>query len=113
MHDGLTDAGDLEALWGRLDREVEAMRNSGVQLARNEAEYRKALRVLVLSERQKGTPVTVISDICRGEPRIASLREARDCSEAIYRASQEAINVLKLRIRVLDAQMGREWGQAR
>ncbi len=33
----------------------------------------------------------------------------RDCSEAIYKASQEAINVIKLRIRMVDAQITRIW----
>ena len=48
-------------------------------------------------------------DLCRGREDIAALRCQRDCSEAIYRASQEAINVLKLRIRMVDAQMTRIW----
>ena len=32
-----------------------------------------------------------------------------DASEAIYKASQEAINVIKLRIRMVDAQITRIW----
>lgn len=112
MTDGAADYATLDGLLRDLGGEVDAMRRAGCQLAENEAEYRMALRRLILAERDRGTPVTVISDICRGDPGIADLRRARDCSEALYRASQEAINVLKLRVRVVDAQIAREWGRA-
>ena len=98
--DGLTEA---------LMRELEVCRTSGCQYAENEAEYRKALRVAILEERDKGTPVTITGDLCRGREDIAELKRLRDCSEAIYRASQEAINVYKLRLRMLDAEMSRVW----
>lgn len=98
--DGLTDA---------LMRELETVRTSGCQYAENEAAYRKALRVEILRERDKGTPVTVIADLCRGLPRIANLKCRRDCSEAIYKASQEAVNVYKLRMRMVNDQLARVW----
>ena len=80
-----------------------------VDVKQNEAEYRKALRIAILNERQKGTPVTIIGDVCRGQEQIAEAKRRRDCSEAIYKASQEAINVIKLRIRMVDAQITRIW----
>lgn len=55
----------------------------------------------ILEERQKGTAVTITSDLCSPD---AELKRPGDCSEAIYKASQEAINVYKLRIRMVDAQ---------
>lgn len=96
-------------LFDRLMDELQALRNSGSQYAENEAEYRKALRIAILNERQKGTPVTIIGDVCRGKEQIAEAKRRRDCSEAIYKASQEAINVIKLRIRMVDAQITRIW----
>lgn len=99
----------LDELTDRLERELETCRTSGCALARNEREYRTALRLAILEERRKGTPVTVTGDLCRGREDIAALRCQRDCSEAIYRASQEAINVIKLRIRMVDAQIARVW----
>lgn len=92
-----------------MHRELENMRNSGIQLAQNEAEYRRALSVEILMERSNGTPVTVISDICRGKEHIAELRQARDCAEAVYKASQEAVNVYKLEYRTLDNEIQRIW----
>lgn len=99
----------LDELTDMTMEELAACRTAGCQYAENEAEYRKALRVAILEERDKGTPATITSDLCRGRPDIAELKRLRDCSEAIYKSSQEAINVYKLRIRMIDAQIARIW----
>jgi hypothetical protein len=106
MQELIQEMNELSAL---LDKELDACKLAGVQYAENESRYRMALRVEILRERANGTPVTIIGDVCRGKPEIAELKRFRDSSEAIYKASQEAINVYKLRIRVIDAQMSREW----
>ena len=99
----------LDELTDMLMEELATCRTAECQYAENEAKYRKALRVAILEERDKGTPATITSDLCRGRPDIAELKRLRDCSEAIYKSSQEAINVYKLRIRMLDAQIARIW----
>lgn len=99
----------LDELTDLLMSELEVCRTSGCQYAENEAEYRKALRLAILEERREGTPVTLTSDLCRGRPDIAERKRLRDCSEAIYKASQEAINVYKLRIRMINEQITRIW----
>lgn len=103
--------GRIEELCDLNERRVQDLRSTGVKYAENEAEYRSALRVAILQERSRGTPVTIIGDLVRGDPRIAELRVNRDASEAVYKSIQEEINVNKLRIRVLDNQLAREWGQ--
>ena len=95
--------GEREQLFDQLMQELEALRRTGQQYAENEAEYRKALRIAILEERSKGTPVTVISDLCRGRPDIAEKKQLRDCAEALYKASSEAIMAIKLRIKTVDA----------
>lgn len=95
---------ELESL---LMDELKTCRQSGIQLAENEAEYRKKLRIEILHERDKGTPVTIIGDVCRGKDEIADLKRARDAAEAIYKSSQEAINVYKLRLRFIKDEMPR------
>lgn len=102
----------IQELCDLNEERIQTMRSSGVQLAENEAEYRKALRLEILKERAKGTPVTIIGDLVRGLPHISDLRLKRDAAEAVYRSIQEEVNVNKLRIRVLDNQLGREWSQA-
>ena len=82
--------GEREQLFDQLMQELEALRRTGQQYAENEAEYRKALRIAILEERSKGTPVTVISDLCRGREDIAELKQRRDCAEALYKASSRS-----------------------
>lgn len=66
----------------------------------------------MLLERDKGTPVSILSDICRGSREIAAKKMQRDIAEAVYKASMEACNVYKLQIRVLENQIDREWNRA-
>ena len=99
----------VDELYDLLVAELRACRQACCQYAENEAEYRKSLRLAILDERQRGTPVTIIGDLCRGREDIAELKASRDRSEALYKASQEAINVYKLRMRMLNDEIGRVW----
>lgn len=101
--------GQREQLFDRLMSELEALRRTGQQYAENESEYRKLLRIAILEERDLGTPVTIIGDVCRGREDIAESKRLRDCAEALYKASGEAIMALKLRIKTVDADIQREW----
>lgn len=92
-----------------LDAAIRELGIRGRAYAQAEKDYRVAMARKILEERDKGTPVTIISDICRGHPEIAKLRFERDCAEVVYKSALEAINAMKLQIRVLDAQVGREW----
>ena len=83
--------------------------NRGRVLAAAEREYRVALAKKILQERDSGTPVTIISDICRGSQEIAELKFKRDCAEVVYKSALEAVNGYKLQIKVLENQIDREW----
>lgn len=95
-----------------LDSAIRELGTRGRAYAQAEHDYRVALSKKVLTERDKGTPVTIISDVCRGDREIAKLRFERDVAETVYDAAKEAINGYKLQIRILDAQIEREWGHA-
>lgn len=95
-----------------LDAAIRALGKRGQAYAEAESNYRMALTKAILEERANGTPVTVISDICRGKPEIAKLRFERDCAEVVYKSAMEAINSYKLQIRIMDAQVEREWHSA-
>ena len=82
----------------------------GEAYAKAEREYRVALQQEILKQRDVGTPVTIISDICRGTPAIAQKKFERDVAEISYKSALEAINVYKLQIRLLESQISREWG---
>jgi hypothetical protein len=81
----------------------------GKAYAQAERDYKVALARKMMEEREKGTPVTIISDICKGDSEIARLRFERDCSEVVYKSAIEAIQSIKLQIRILDAQIEREF----
>lgn len=95
-----------------LDKAISQLVPKGRERAQTERDYRVALRKKILSERAQGTPVTIISDVCRGDPEIAGLRFEKDMAETMYDAVKEAINGYKLQIRILDAQIEREWGRS-
>ena len=92
-----------------LDAAIRELGKRGEVYASAERDYRMKLAEKVLIEREKGTPVTIISDICRGSKEIALLRFKRDCADIVYKSAFEAINSYKLQIRILDAQIEREW----
>ena len=102
-----------EEIIGLLMEELATCRQSGIKYAENEAEYRKALRIAILNERAIGTPVTITGDLCRGREDIADMKLSRDSAEAVYKSSQEYINVLKLRLRIVEADIEREWSSGR
>ena len=56
--------------------------------------------------------VGMISMTVYGIPEVAELRFKRDCCEAVYKANVEAIQAIKLEIRIINEQLSREWGQA-
>lgn len=92
-----------------LDKALALFGKRGRESAEAERQYRIALAKKILIERDKGTPVSIISDICRGEPEIAKLKFERDVADTMYKSAGEAINVFKLNIKVLEAQIDREW----
>lgn len=97
----------------QLDVSVKQLRKSGSDLAEAEQKYKICLREEALKLRaEKNMPVTLINQIIYGVPEVARLRFNRDVKEAIYQANQESINSTKLKLRILENQLSREWGQA-
>lgn len=101
--------GEIKMKITLLDAAITQLGKRGAACAEAEREYKIALAKKILEEREKGTPATIISDVCRGSPEIAKLRFERDCAEVVYKSALEAINSYKLQIRILDNQIQREW----
>ena len=59
--------------------------------------------------KDEGYAITLAGDIARGKPEIAKLKFQEISKEAIYKANQESINVLKLQIKIIQNQMDKEW----
>ena len=77
--------------------------------AEAERAYKIKLREVCLKLKGEGMAIGMISLTCYGVPEIAELRFKRDVAETVYKANQEAINSIKLQLRLLDNQVSREW----
>ena len=97
----------------KLEYSVKQLRVNGTALAEAERNYKVLLRQEVLKLRDEGHAVGVIEKICYGIPSVAEARFQRDVAEATYTANQEAINSLKLQIRIIESQLSREWSVAK
>ena len=95
-----------------LTRSIKVLKNNGQKLAEAERDYKIILRQEALKLRANDMPVTLINQIVYGIPEVADKRLQRDVAEATYTANQEHINVTKLKLRILENQLSREWGNA-
>ena len=104
---------EIEALMEELSQSIKLLRKNGTALAEAEREYKLSLRQEALMLRTaEGMPVTLINQVIYGVPEVADKRFKRDVMEATYTANQEHINVTKLKLRILENQLAREWGNA-
>ncbi len=95
-----------------LTRSIKVLKNNGQKLAEAERDYKIILRQEALKLRANDMPVTLINQIVYGIPEVADKRLQRDVAEATYTANQEHINVTKLKLRILENQLAREWTNA-
>ena len=97
-----------------LNISIQSLRKTGSEFAEAEKDYKIKLREEALKLRaEKGMPVTLIQQVVYGVPEVAQKRYMRDVKEAVYQANQEAINSIKLQIRVIENQLNREWGASK
>lgn len=102
---------ELQAKTNQLDASIKMLRKSGTEYAQAERDYKVLLRTEVLKLRDQGTAIGVIDKTCYGIPSVAEARFKRDCAEAVYKANLEAINSIKLQMRLIESQIQREWGR--
>lgn len=103
---------ELQAKTRQLDKSVKMLRQTGSDYAQAERDYKVHLRTECLKLRDDGMAIGMIDKTCYGIPSVAELRFKRDCAKAVYQANLEAINSTKLQIRIINEQLGREWGQS-
>jgi hypothetical protein len=101
---------ELQTKINELNVSLKKLRETGTSYAESERDYKIVLRKEALKLRsEKEMPVTLIQQVVYGVPEVAEKRFKRDVAEAIYKANLEAINTLKLQIRILENQLDREW----
>ena len=103
-------------LWQEIEQKrkelnvcIREMRKSGTAYAEAEREYKVKLREWCLKLRSQGMPIGLIDKTCYGIPEVADLRFNRDVAETVWKANQEAVNSIKLQLRIIDSQLSREW----
>ena len=102
---------DIQLLMEELTVSIKKLRATGNALAEAERDYKITLRQEALKLREeKDMPVTLINQIIFGVPEVADKRFKRDVAETMYNTNQEHINATKLKLRLLEAQLQREWG---
>lgn len=106
---GLDLINDINSLSLALSEAVDGLVGYGKRLADKEAAYKVKLMTESLKLRDSGMAVTLIDKVVYGF--CAKERQARDIAEYEYKAQLEAVNAIKLRIRIIDNQISREWGR--
>ena len=100
---------EIQSKTKQLDYSVKELRKSGTAYAEAEKAYKIKLREWCLRLRSQDMPIGLIDKTCYGIPEIAELRFKRDCARVVYDANKDAINAIKLELRILENQVQREW----
>ena len=101
---------ELQAKTRQLNASIRQLRKNGTECAEAERDYKVLLRTESLRLKEEGMAVGMIDKVCYGIPAVAEARFRRDVAEVVYTANQEAINALKLQMRLIENQIQREWG---
>jgi len=93
-----------------LEDSIKRLRKNGTEYAQCEKDYKILLRQECLKLRDEGMAIGMIDKTCYGIPSVAEARFKRDVAEAVYKANLEAINSIKLELRIIENQVNREFG---
>lgn len=100
---------ELEQLKSDLNKSVRTLRISGGEYAKAECDYRIVLAKKELELKSQGYSATLTYDLARGDERVANLKQNEINKEVIYRANLEAINSIKLQMKLIENQIAREY----
>lgn len=100
---------ELQQKTKELEVSIKSLRQTGTNYAQAEKDYKVLLRQECLKLRDEGMAIGMIDKTCFGIPSVAEARFKRDVAEAIYKANQEAINSIKLQMRLIENQLSREY----
>lgn len=103
---------ELQEKTRELDVSIKQLRISGTEYAETERAYKVLLRQECLKLRADGMAIGMIDKTCYGIPEVADAIFKRDVALTVYKANMEAINSIKLQMRLIESQLQREWGNA-
>lgn len=103
---------ELQNKTKQLDVSIKQLRVSGTEYAEAEKNYKILLRQECLRLRDEGMAIGMINMTAYGIPSVAEARFKRDVANAVFQANQEAIQSIKLQMRLIEGQLNREWGHS-
>lgn len=109
MIDLINEKNDLTI---KLTKAIKLMAKYGNEYAKAEGDYKVALAQTALRLKDGGMGSTMINLVIYGTDQVPKLRFKRDTAEVMYKTAQENIQSIKLQLRLIEAQIEREWGQA-
>ena len=96
---------EMSKLRETLNLAITELKKRGMDKAEKEMDYRIGLQQEILKHRANGIAVTIISDLCRGDKRIAKLKMERDIADTLYETAREKIHSTKLEIKIIMGDM--------
>lgn len=104
---------ERDGLSKELSESINLMAHYGNKYAKAEADYKVELAKTALKLKDDGMAVTMINTVIHGTGGVPKLRMERDIAEVMYKTAQEKIQSVKLQLRLIEAQIEREWAQAK
>ncbi len=93
----------------RADELIHDLSRWGHNLAHAEHDYKRKKSETTLALKASGLNATLINNVIDGYAGVADLRLSRDIAQVEYETAQEAINLLKWQIKIVENQLAREW----
>jgi hypothetical protein len=103
---------EQQALLKQLSATINELEAHGKALAQREMDYKITLNQHILALRDEGQAVGIIDKIAYGIKEVAQKRLERDIAETMLSVAREKINGIKLKIRINEEQIKREWNNA-
>lgn len=94
-----------------LDTSLSTLKENGVKWAEAERNYRKAKSKAILKLHAEKIPTTLILDVVKGMDEVADLDFIRNVANVVYKANMEEINVKKIDVKNIEAELEREYGE--
>ena len=102
---------ELQKLRGKLNLAQTKFVENGKAYAQAEHDYNVAFAQTLLLEKDKGTAITILDKVVKGEKIIAKLKLEMQIAESLYKAADKAIDSYKLQMRMVNDQISREHGK--
>ena len=96
-----------------MRRASSELKERGIALAKAEAEYQATKNRRALEMKAEGFAATMIQMILKGDDEVSLKLFERDCAQVMYDSAREALNCYKLDARLIEAQIEREWNDAK